>query len=252
MNIGVYSIRGFDFRNLFSRSRVISDIILKHGLDACALQRAGGFVGRRLLLRRLNQDFGRSVYSYYGGHVGVLYRRDIFTVFDRGSFSVLNPYSFFESVGSCVWVGLFDRRFNKKFYVFSVFLQRSKTGWGLEKRLNSLRRGISRVLGEIGFPFVLAGTFNFSPVDDLGQYFRFVGMFEDLKDANRDALLRVNENDGTYNGFGVDVPDLSKRFDYILSSGFRIPFCKTVEVRDDSGRFPSDHFPIVLICEIDG
>lgn len=255
MNIGTYSIRAFNlsdwgFKNWLFRRADVSDVILKHDLRVCAIQEAGGFFHRRSLLAKLNQDFDHNVYAYYGGSVGVLYRKDFFSVFDKGSFAITNPYSFIGSTDSFVWVGLQDRVTGQKFYVFSVVLQKCKNDWSLDKKLNNLRAKIAHVLwGSRQVPFVIAGTFNFNPVDDLAQYTKFTSMFPGLKDASREALLKVNEVHGTYNNFNKDIPDLTKRFDYILTSGFRLPLCKTVETRDKRGSFPSDHFPIVLFCE---
>ena len=255
MDIGTYNIRAFGlgdwgFKSWLFRRSDISDVILKCNLKVCALQEVGSWFHRRSLLARLNRDFDKSVYAYYGGSVGVLYRKDLFSVFDKGAVSVTNPFSFIGAFGSLVWVGLLDKKTSQKFYVFSVFLHRYKSPWVLDNKLLNLKSKISHVL-KGSDPFVVAGTFNFSGEESPFHYNELVGMFPSLKDASVEALISINNNHGTFNNFGLSVPSLDKRFDYVLTSGFRLPMCKTVESRDSRGAFPSDHFPIVSFCEFE-
>lgn len=257
MNIGTYNIRAFNlndwgFKSWLFRCGSVSDVILKCDLKVCALQEAGSWFHRMALLSRLNRDFDKNVYAYFGGSVGVLYRKDIFTVFDKGSLPVTSPFSFIGNTDSFVWVGLLDKVTKQRFYVFSVFLNKCRTDWCLDKKLNNLRAKIVHVLGDRNpVPFIITGTFNFNPVEDSVHYNKFVSMFPGLKDASTEALIKINDLHGTYNNFDLEASSLLRRVDYILTLGFRLPLCKTVESRNKHGVFPSDHFPIVLFCEYD-
>lgn len=248
MNVGTYDIKElsfFDFSstNWFFRRRAVSDLILKYSLDVCAVQGVGGLVQRRSFVRAVNANSPSGVFSYYGGYSGILYRSDLFSVLECGAFSL--------SGGFVSWVKLYDSCSDGSFYFFSVHLSKGDPAY-MRSRLGALRGKIRGVISDWSYvPVFIGGSFNFhfTPYADL--YKRLVGLVPGLHDSNQSALLKVNDTIGTYNGFRSVVPSFESRFDYLLSSCVRQTYCKTVDARDSSRVYPSDHFPVVMSCEFD-
>jgi endonuclease/exonuclease/phosphatase family metal-dependent hydrolase len=70
---------------------------------------------------------------------------------------------------------------------------------------------------------------------------------DDLRDAWCTAAARTGP-EGTLHGFGTRVPD--RRIDWILYRGFwRVLAAETI-TRSRDGRYPSDHFPVLVTFDV--
>jgi endonuclease/exonuclease/phosphatase family metal-dependent hydrolase len=103
---------------------------------------------------------------------------------------------------------------------------------------------------EASLEVVLMGDFNFTPADpnyallaasgDAGQ--------EGLSDAYVAAPVPPAGPAGSFNGFDPDK-EPTDRIDYIWCSGMLIRSCRHIDGKLPSGRWPSDHLPVVVEAE---
>jgi endonuclease/exonuclease/phosphatase family metal-dependent hydrolase len=90
-------------------------------------------------------------------------------------------------------------------------------------------------------PFIMTGDFNAPAGNQVYQVFA-----ADLRDVWTTAARRLGP-EGTSSGFSGNTS--GRRIDWILYRGpFRVLEAETV-TRNDDGRYPSDHFPVVAVFE---
>lgn len=176
----------------------------------------------------------------------ILYRRDRFEVLDSATFWLSeNP----EKVGSkgwdaalpriCSWVKLKDKRSGKEFYHFNTHFDHR----GEQARAESARLLLKRI-GEIAgeSPAVLTGDFNCVPTDEPYRVLTAEG--SGLADA---IFLPEMPHHGPLSSWsGFQFPGLpGRRIDYIFVND-KIKVRKHAILSDSwSGRFPSDHLPVL-------
>ncbi len=121
----------------------------------------------------------------------------------------------------------------------------------------TLRRGASQLASAelvagraaavpTGMPVVVLGDFNNdAEFSDTWRVLTGHGL--------RDTWVEADATDGpraTYGDFGPPSPDLTERVDWILVGGpVAVRRAETV-VRNDEGRFPSDHYPVTAALEL--
>lgn len=179
-------------------------------------------------------------------HMGVFYRKDRLKLIDSGNFWLSETP---EAPGSMSWNaslprmvtwGLFETASGRRFYFYNThFAHRREDG---EARLNSARL-IAERTGKLprGVPFVMTGDFN-APAG--GEVYKvFAGA---LTDAWTSAPRRTGP-EGTFNGFkGMTT---GPRIDWIFYRGaLKASEAETV-TRNQDGRYPSDHFPVLTVLE---
>ncbi len=143
----------------------------------------------------------------------------------------------------CTYVLLESKSTGKKFWVFNTHFDHR----GKEAREKSAEL-IIRKIEEIntgGFPVALMGDFNLVPEAPPIQY-----MSSKLNDAYKYSIQPPFGPEGTFNGFDVcKNPD--RRIDYIFVSKGKIIVKKYAVLADVADlKFPSDHFPVFIITEI--
>jgi endonuclease/exonuclease/phosphatase family metal-dependent hydrolase len=187
--------------------------------------------------------FGRGRESDGGGeHMGVFYRRDRLRVIESGDFWLSDTP---ESPGSISWGhphprmvtwALFETLADgRRFYLFNTHLP--YRGEDEDARLRGAE-AIARRLRALpdDMPVVLTGDFNTTP--DSSAYVKFKGFLEDAWTA---AAQRTGP-EGTFHGF---TGQPQKRIDWILVRGLEVDRMRVVDSHEN-GRYPSDHFPLVV------
>jgi endonuclease/exonuclease/phosphatase family metal-dependent hydrolase len=187
--------------------------------------------------------FGRGRESDGGGeHMGVFYRRNRLRVIESGDFWLSDTP---EVPGSITWGhphprmvtwALFETTAEgRRFYLFNTHLP--YRGEDEDARLRGVQAIARRVraLPE-DVPVVLTGDFNTTP--DSPAYAEFKGLLQDTWTAS----AQRKGPEGTFHGF---TGQPQKRIDWILFRGLRVDRMRTVD-RHENGRYPSDHFPLVV------
>ncbi len=143
----------------------------------------------------------------------------------------------------CTWVLLKDKKTKKKFWVFNTHFDHI----GNTARVNSAKLIIEKIqeLNWDDAPVFLTGDLNLLPESEPIKF-----LSEKMNDARKVTKLAPYGPVGTYNGFNV-CENPRKRIDYIFTSPNNIVVLKygvLAEVQDL--RFPSDHFPVLVVAEI--
>lgn len=175
-------------------------------------------------------------------HMGVFYRRDALRLVESGDFwlsdtpGVPGSISWGNLYPRMVTWGLFERaRDGRRFYLLDTHLPyREQDGPARVRSARAILRWIATLPADV--PVVLAGDFNDGP--DSETYRTLAGT---LRDAWTDAPTRDGP-DGTFHGF-KGVP--GKRIDWILHRGLQ-PRRATTLAGHAWGRYPSDHFPVLV------
>ncbi|WP_368564258.1 endonuclease/exonuclease/phosphatase family protein [Pseudoxanthomonas sp. UTMC 1351] len=187
--------------------------------------------------------FGRGREDNGGGeHMGVFYRRDRLRVIESGDFWLSDTP---EIPGSITWGhphprmvtwALFETLADgRRFYLLNTHLPyrgededaRLRGSQAIARRLRTLPDDV---------PVVLTGDFNTTP--NSPAYAEFKGI---LHDAWTAAAQRKGP-EGTFHGF---TGQPQKRIDWILVRGLEVARMRVVDSQEN-GRYPSDHFPLVV------
>ncbi|WP_428507701.1 endonuclease/exonuclease/phosphatase family protein [Roseateles sp.] len=140
------------------------------------------------------------------------------------------------------WVQLRDRESQRRFYVFSVHFDHEGEVARKESAQLLLRK-VKEVAGTA--PVFCLGDFNSTPETE---------QIQRMQAALRDAYL-VSQSPpygpvGTFNAFKIDA-EMKARIDYVFVSA-GITVLKYGVLSDSlSGRFPSDHHPLLLRVRLD-
>ena len=135
------------------------------------------------------------------------------------------------------WAELRDKATGREFLVFSVHFDHE----GPVSRRESARLMVAKVreLGA-GKPVICTGDYNAEPGSE-----PIATMRAALRDARAESETPPYGPEGTFNDFRIDTP-ADRRIDHVfLTPGIRV---LKYGVLTDSrrGRFPSDHFPVVV------
>lgn len=180
-------------------------------------------------------------------HMGVFYKSGTLRLIESGNFWLSeNP----ETAGSMSWSvtlprmvtwGLFEiKTSGKKFYFYNThFPHRGQDG---EARIQCAKVIQQRMAGlPKAVPFVLAGDFN----TDVGSVpYRVIA--EGLTDAWDTAATKAGPR-GTFHGFKGTPGEA--RIDWIFFRGFKRAAEVETITKNESGRYPSDHFPVFAALE---
>jgi len=93
-------------------------------------------------------------------------------------------------------------------------------------------------------PLILMGDFNVNPFEK--PYKTLTHTLQDSREAAKEIM---GKNLGTYNGFYNEF--LPKRIDYIFSNQLEIIFYTQINDKMRNGNYPSDHFPILVLLDIE-
>jgi endonuclease/exonuclease/phosphatase family metal-dependent hydrolase len=188
---------------------------------------------------------GRDDGKHAGEHSAIFYRTDMFEVVKHGDFWFSETPDI-PSMGwdarccyrICSWAKFREKTSGTEFFVFNVHYDHQ----GVVARKNSSLMLVERINEIAGDAHVFAlGDFNATPKQEPIQIIVNNG----FRDAFYATLQPPYGPIGTFNGFRLDHP-MQNRIDYIfVTEGITVNrYGVLTDMR--YGRFPSDHFPVVI------
>ncbi|MBL7851841.1 MAG: endonuclease/exonuclease/phosphatase family protein [Cyclobacteriaceae bacterium] len=138
----------------------------------------------------------------------------------------------------CTYVRLKDRNTGQPYLVLNTHFDH--VGAEARKRSAELLLGKMKQMNKAGHPVILLGDFNATPESEP------VGILKSkLKDARLSAAQVTLPQPGSFNAFDSTKPAESLIDHVFVSPEFQVErYALLVEMRE--GRYPSDHFPIVV------
>jgi len=142
----------------------------------------------------------------------------------------------------CSWGRFREKSSGNEFYLFNVHYDHE----GKEARKNSSLLLIEKVKTMAGnLPVIVTGDFNATPESEPIQIIYNSGLLNDAYLVTKEPPYGTV---GTFNSFQLDAP-MENRIDYIWITP-QITVKKYGVLNDmQYGRFPSDHFPVVIEAE---
>lgn len=185
-----------------------------------------------------------------GEYMAVFFKKDRLEVLEYDHFWLSDTPS---QIGSCTWgnicprmvtwVRFLDRKTNQQFYHFNTHLDHDF----LLARVGGAKLIVQKALEiDPSIPIVLTGDFNAVENSEPYQVIVDEGPFSDSWYM---AEQRYNEELGTFNDF-CDLAGGRERIDWILVRGNIGVRSLTILGNCPDGRFPSDHFPIIVDMQI--
>lgn len=231
-----------------NRKEMVKGLIRFHELDIIGTQE--GFK------HQLDDILELGNYAYVGGgrddgidageHSAILYNKNRFDVVDKGDFWFSEtadvPSKGWDATCCnriCSWAKFRERRSGKEFFVFNAHYDHQ----GQEARRNSSLMLLERIKKIAGDNTVIAtGDFNALPDSEPIQIIYDSGLLKDAYLVTKDPPYGTV---GTFNSFNPEAT-MMNRIDYIWVTPEVV--VKKYGVLNDmhSGRFPSDHFPVMV------
>lgn len=252
MNVATFNLRmdtDRDSANAWRyRKEAVKGLIRFHDFDIFGTQE--GFK------HQLEDILELGNYAYTGGgrddgkdageHSAIIYKTERFRILEKGNFWFSEtpdmPGKGWDATCCnriCSWARFREIASGKEFYFFNVHYDHQ----GREARKNSsllLLRRIRSIAGNN--PVFCTGDFNATPDDEPIRILSNDGL---LFDSYKISLQTPYGTEGTFNAFNPDSP-MKNRIDYIwVTQGIEV---KKYGVLNDvhRGRFPSDHFPVMV------
>lgn len=141
----------------------------------------------------------------------------------------------------CTYALFQNMETQEKFYVFNTHFDHV----GKEARMNSTRLIIRKIkeLNKEDLPVFLMGDFNLGP-DSEG-----IQLLSGYLDKSREKAEISFGPEGTFNGYNFNEP-VNRRIDYIFTNN-KVKVKKYAVLTDSKElRYPSDHFPLMIIAEL--
>jgi endonuclease/exonuclease/phosphatase family metal-dependent hydrolase len=191
---------------------------------------------------------GRDDGKEKGEYSPVFYKKDKFKVLDKGTFWLSEtpdkPGKGWDASlpRVCSWIQFQERASGKKFYVFNTHFDHR----GEQARKESAKLILDKIKKMAGnTPVMLTGDFNF---DQFHENYTLINSSAELQDTYDLAKIKMTHN-GTFNTFNISSRT-DKRIDHVfVTDAFGVT---RYGVLTDSynGKFPSDHFPVMVVVEI--
>ncbi len=199
-------------------------------------------------------------YAYVGGgrddgkdageHSAIIYRTSRLELLDHGDFWFSEtpdlPGKGWDATCCnriCSWAQFNDNHTGKTFFIFNVHYDHQ----GKEARRNSsllLNEKVKEIAGNN--PVFVTGDFNATPDSEPIQIILEAGQLHDSYSITRTPPYGT---EGTFNAFRLDAP-MRDRIDYIWVSPDITVHKYGVLNEQQYGRFPSDHFPVMIEAEL--
>lgn len=255
--VGTFNLRYAnpnDKGNLWEqREPVVAGLIRFHDFDILGTQE--GLIG---MLKDLSADLpgyarygiGRDDGKEAGEHSAIFYKKDKFILIDAGDFW-LSETPGKPSLGwdatccnrICSWVKLKDRKTGASFYVFNAHYDYQKDLARNESSKLILRK-IKTIAGQDS-PVLFMGDLNGTRQS---EWYKEIANSALLSDTYKAAKYPYDFNP-TYQNFGQKI-DQREAIDHIFASDdFKV---KRWGILSDTyyGKYPSDHFPILIEIEL--
>ncbi|HBT84285.1 MAG TPA: endonuclease, partial [Porphyromonadaceae bacterium] len=230
------------------RKDMVNGLIRFHDFDVFGIQE--GFHHQIIdILKPGGYDYvgvGRDDGKETGEHSAIIYKKDRFKVLENGDFW-LSETPDIPGIGwdaiccnrICSWAKFKDNESGKEFYFFNVHYDHE----GVEARRQSsllLMKKIREIAAD--YPVIATGDFNAVPDSEPIQIIMNDGL---LNDSYLVSHTPPYGTVGTYNSFNVNAP-VGNRIDYVwVTKDIMVnKYGVLNELR--YGRFPSDHFPVMV------
>lgn len=183
-------------------------------------------------------------------HMGVFYKKDKLRLVESGNFWLSESP---ETPGSMSWDvslprmvtwGLFEMKpGGKRFYLLNThFPHRAEDAEARTRCMQVLLERAGKLRKDV--PLIVTGDFNSSAPE--APPYKLIAA--EMKDARVTAATRTGP-DGTNSGFGGRTT--GNRIDWIfLRGGVKAVESETIVRPNPEGRYPSDHFPVLAILEL--
>lgn len=207
---------------------------LKHQLEAVQEQLPGyNYIG-----------VGRTDGKEGGEHAAIFYKTSRFKLLDQGNFW-LSPHTDHPNKGwdaalprICSWGKFTDLRSDWTFYLFNIHFDHV----GVVARQESSKLILSKIKDMAGkTPVILTGDFN---VDENNESYFLLKNSGVLTDAFDLAKVKLAA-DGTFNNFDITAKPKGRIDHIFLTSGFEVQRYGIL-TNTYNGRYPSDHFPVMI------
>ena len=251
LRVATYNIRydnPGDSGNLWKDRKVhVAALIRYHGFEIFGVQEA--------LYHQLNAlSIALPGFAYYGRgrddgktageHSSIFYRSDLFELLDKGDFWLSEtpdkPGPGWDATlhRICSWVKLKDRRTHQTFHVFNAHYDHR----GVQARIGSSKLILQKIRDIAGVgPVVFMGDLNGSPES---EWYRILSGSGWLKDTHSMASSVYAPN-GSFNAFRTDAVGKDVIDHIFVSSHFK-PGAWAILTDTYNGKFPSDHFPVMV------
>lgn len=256
LNIATYNIRydnpGDSLNNWAYRKDPLRNMVRFYDFDLFGVQEALANQVKDLseLEGYAHVGVGRDDGKEAGEFSAIFYKKDRLKLIRSGTFwlsptDVNHPNKGWDAAlpRICTWASFEDRKTGFKFYHFNTHFDHR----GMEARRESAKL-ILHMMKEIAgaSPLVLTGDFNVTQDDESYHLFNHSGL---LKDAYQTSLVKLSDN-GTFNAFKVSTPAADTgRIDHIFFTSQFIVRRYGVLTNSFRGRYPSDHFPVMVVAD---
>lgn len=186
---------------------------------------------------------GRDDGQIKGEHSAIFYKKGKFTVLKSGDFWLSETpdkpgFGWDARINRiCSWVQLKDQLTGKTFYCFNVHYDHQ----GMVARRESSKLLLSKIRSISGNdPVILTGDFN---GDHRSEWYQSIAHSGVLKDSFREVKYPY-VNNGSFQNFGRNF-NTADIIDHVFISAHFLVKRWGVLTDSYSGKFPSDHFPIL-------
>ncbi len=250
MRVASYNVRlgtANDGENAWpNRKEMMKDLIVYHDFDIFGTQEGYDFQLKAIceLENYAYIGHGRDDGKDGGEHSAIIYKKDRFKLLDSGDFWLSEtpdvPGKGWDAKCCnriCSWAKFKDSKSGKEFYFFNVHFDHE----GVVARKESgklMAQKIKEIAGKL--PAICTGDFNSTPETE---------QIKSLQSILNDSYLISSQKpygpEGTFTGFKITAK-MNNRIDYIFTDN-RMKVLKYGVLTDmKDGRFPSDHFPVVV------
>ncbi|MDX2247704.1 MAG: endonuclease/exonuclease/phosphatase family protein [Bacteroidia bacterium] len=239
------------------RTDLVESMIRFHEADLIGVQEA--LENQMTDLKTILPDFGvhgvaRDTSLQWGEYSAIFYRRSRFEWLDGSTFWLsespeMASRGWDAALNRIVtWARFRDRFTDKVFFHFNTHFDHR----GVEARENSARLIMDKIaeLNPENLPVILTGDFNLTPTDSPYSILTQDNPDKNLKDSYFESLSLHHGPASTWSGF-VFPGEGDRRIDYIFTRN-RVVVLKHATLSDSwSGRYPSDHLPVLAEILID-
>lgn len=254
----------------------IAQLIQFHGFDIFGTQEGYYHQLQDLKKSMPGYDYigiGRDDGKQAGEHSAIFYRTDKFEVLEQGNFWLSEiedrPNNGWDAVlpRICTWGEFRDKKSGFTFLFFNLHMDHV----GVEARAESAKLILKKIKEfPKKLPAILTGDFN---VDQTNESYTLLNQSGIMRDAYEMADLRYAPN-GTFNAFHTDRKTESRIDHLFLTKEFQVKkygvltdtyrsevedssvkeqngnFPKEVALQRYEARVPSDHFPVMIVVDV--
>ena len=261
MTFNIRNGRAKDGENSWNnRKGLVFDVLNNQSADVIGLQEAFRFQLdeiNEMVPKYIEVGEGRAG-DEYDEYSAILYRKDKFILENSGTFWLSDSPTYpSKSWGNshiriCTWVRLVDKKTERKFYVYNTHLD-NRSQFSREESVRFILNVIDNRVDKI--PYVLMGDFNAGEDNEAIKYLQNKNLKVDpfaiqtfMVDSYRVIHPKV-KNVGTFNSFAGD--ESGPKIDYIFVDPSVNVLDADILKTNVSGRYPSDHFPVITKIKIE-